>query len=205
MKKLFISTAIMLITTAGTNASSYCNGWGNASETGYDTEAKIKTCSPQDWLPDPHCETLDPTYTFITEFEDGSCQRWDSCATCPSGYELQFNDDIVLGDICFYDGDNKIFKDQWTATQYMKIEVYQCVEKTYSCRNGQYGTTSDGTTGCNSCPDAIDIYTDAERRNLAHSDSDDYAKYITDCYIPTGTYYDATGTFRLTRNCSYKK
>ncbi|MCM1294356.1 MAG: hypothetical protein NC311_02235 [Muribaculaceae bacterium] len=71
------------------------------------------------------------------------------------------------------------------------------------CPVGYYGTTTDGLTGCNRCPEWTGIYTDAAHTLTAAATSGNGRLVITGCYIPAGTYYDATGTFTLTSNCTY--
>lgn len=69
-----------------------------------------------------------------------------------------------------------------------------------ACKSGYYRTNNQ----CQKCPDSSGVFTNSARTIPASVTSNDYnADGLMDCYIPAGTYYDATGTFTLTANCNH--
>lgn len=83
----------------------------------------------------------------------------------------------------------------------------------YRCAAGYYGTATVAscrkdyltggytcsTTDCQRCPVATGIYTNANRTVQAYGTVwAGNGTEKTDCYLPAGTYYDATGTFQKT-------
>lgn len=74
----------------------------------------------------------------------------------------------------------------------------------YRCAAGYYGSSTNGTSGCSACPTWTNVYTNSARTTLARGTSSDGTTAITSCYIATGTYYDATGTFTLDSKCNYE-
>jgi len=74
----------------------------------------------------------------------------------------------------------------------------------YRCAAGYYGTSTNGTSGCNPCPEWKDVYANSARTTKVYGTSSAGATAITGCYVVAGTYYDATGTFKTTGNCQYK-
>ena len=95
----------------------------------------------------------------------------------------------------------------------------------YRCASGYYGTATMlscmmngigggytcSTTDCQPCPAADGIYTDANRTTLAYGTvaaGNGNAK--TGCYLPNGTYYDASGEFEIStpmllQKCGYSE
>ncbi len=71
---------------------------------------------------------------------------------------------------------------------------------TYECAVGYYGTPSYGNKTCSQCPEASDIYTNSARTVRARGTSKGGATSKNDCYLPAGTYYDATGQFVIDTN-----
>lgn len=68
---------------------------------------------------------------------------------------------------------------------------------TLSCNKGYYGSTS-----CTRCPsDSRFMYQGYATYGTTSSSG---KTAVTDCFIPSGTYYDNTGTFTITSNCPYK-
>lgn len=74
----------------------------------------------------------------------------------------------------------------------------------YRCAAGYYGTSSNGTSGCNPCPEWSNVYTTSARTTKARGTSSAGATAVTGCSVPAGTYYDATGTFKISSPCPYK-
>lgn len=81
----------------------------------------------------------------------------------------------------------------------------------YRCATGYYGTSSNGTSGCNPCPEwKYDtnsyVYTNSAKTTKARgTTSNAGTTSITGCHVVSGTYYDATGTFEISSNCEYKQ
>jgi len=74
----------------------------------------------------------------------------------------------------------------------------------YRCAAGYYGTSTNGTSGCNPCPEWKDVYANSARTTKVYGTSSAGATAITGCFVVAGTYYDATGTFKTNGNCQYK-
>lgn len=74
----------------------------------------------------------------------------------------------------------------------------------YRCAAGYYGSSTNGTSGCTQCPQWTGVYTNSGKTTLARGTSSAGTTAITGCYVAPGTYYDATGTFKITSNCAYK-
>lgn len=70
-----------------------------------------------------------------------------------------------------------------------------CVEtNTYRCASGYYGTSTNGTSGCNRCP----LY------NGYYGSSNAGTTSISGCYQPANrSFSDTSGTFVYTQNCYY--
>lgn len=66
---------------------------------------------------------------------------------------------------------------------------------TFKCAAGYYGTPSLLDKNCTQCPEATDIYTNSTRTVRARGTSNVGATSRDKCYLPAGTYYDATGQF----------
>lgn len=80
-----------------------------------------------------------------------------------------------------------------------------CSSKTeYRCAAGYYGTSTNGRTGCTQCPEWTNVYTTSARSTKVRGTSNAGATAITECFVATGTYYDVSGTFKISSNCTYK-
>jgi len=74
----------------------------------------------------------------------------------------------------------------------------------YRCETGYYGNPPSASYGCNRCPLWEDAFTEPGLRGTRYGTTDGPgATDASECYIPTGTYFDSTGTFKLTNNCNY--
>lgn len=104
------------------------------------------------------------------------------CSSCASGYTL--NSYPVNG-----------------CTNDLTSPIELC---TYNCSKGYYGL-GFFSSSCTQCPQWSGVYTNSAKTTLARgTTSKSGATAITDCYIAAGTYYDATGTFKISSNCQYK-
>ncbi len=74
----------------------------------------------------------------------------------------------------------------------------------YRCAAGYYGSSSNGTSGCNPCPEWQNVFANSARTTKVYGTSAAGATAITGCYVVAGTYYDTTGTFKIGSNCQYK-
>ncbi len=74
----------------------------------------------------------------------------------------------------------------------------------YQCAAGYWGSSSNGTSGCNPCPEWQNVFANSARTTKVYGTSAAGATSITGCYVVAGTYYDATGTFKTSGNCQYK-
>lgn len=70
------------------------------------------------------------------------------------------------------------------------------------CPAGTYNPNAGATSSsaCISCPTATNIYTDSARTKLAVGTS---VAGSASCHLSAGTYYDATGEFEYSSDCSY--
>lgn len=57
---------------------------------------------------------------------------------------------------------------------------------------------------CEKCPTRDDVFTDLEKNKAQYKSNAD-ATSITDCYLPSGTYYNDKGKFTLSNMCPYKQ
>lgn len=76
----------------------------------------------------------------------------------------------------------------------------KCNETTeYRCAPGYYGTpNSTGTSGCNRCPEASDIWTDSAHTIRARGISAAGSNERESCHLESGIdYYDDTGRFQV--------
>ncbi len=88
----------------------------------------------------------------------------------------------------------------WTTvrTGYEKRTVCSngCGTDEYRCAAGYYGTSTNGSTGCNKCPSSGGV----DGQSAAGSTA------ITSCYIPKNTTLsDSTGKYQYTSDCYYSK
>lgn len=74
----------------------------------------------------------------------------------------------------------------------------------YRCVTGYYGNPTTASSGCSKCPLWTGVFGNSGFNATVYgTTSGPGTTGVTGCYVPTGTYYDATGTFKLTDNCQY--
>lgn len=74
-----------------------------------------------------------------------------------------------------------------------------------SCNIGYYNPRNTSTSDCIQCPEWSRVYTNSARTTLARGTTKTTnATAITECYVAAGTYYDVTGTFKISSNCEYE-
>ncbi|MCM1294695.1 MAG: hypothetical protein NC311_03980 [Muribaculaceae bacterium] len=120
-------------------------------------------------------DSITKTYTCYKD-EKGNTYKYISCATCMSGYKL------VTYDVSKCCGNS--------LTGECTHQYKMCAP---ICPQGSYVNTSG--TGCAACP---------SYGGASGTTSGTGAISITECYIPSGTYSDSTGTYKITENCYYK-
>ncbi|MCM1294318.1 MAG: hypothetical protein NC311_02035 [Muribaculaceae bacterium] len=81
---------------------------------------------------------------------------------------------------------------------------YLSSQNCLACAAGTYKSTSGTATSCSSCSPWSGVYTTSAKTTQVSATSATASTAATSCYIASGTYYDATGTFKLTGNCAYK-
>lgn len=75
----------------------------------------------------------------------------------------------------------------------------------YRCATGYYGNPTTASSGCSRCPSWSGVFGESSLHATIYGTTAAPGQTsTTGCYIPTGTYYDATGTFKLTSKCQYK-
>lgn len=157
------------------------------------------------------------TSSYYTGIGSGKTFFITSCTSCKSGYletrpstvdscENNGNDLNYMTCECNCSDCNSAdwgrhslamgYESRTTATCSCTSGTAVCSKTTsYRCASGYYGTTTNGTSGCTSCPYTTDGY---------HY-SNAGAKVVTDCYLPKGkTAYDSTGYFTVVGgDCHY--
>lgn len=75
----------------------------------------------------------------------------------------------------------------------------------WECSSGYYSNGSTST--CTRCPNSSTLgWLNSELTSYTYgTTATSGATAITECYLKPGTFYDSTGTFELTGNCSYVK
>lgn len=144
--------------------------------------ANISACSQSEYDISDNSGSVSYSYTSCEKNCSSSNCYPDSWKALRTGYESRTNRS------CSVTGPNGTCN---TSTQ-------------YRCAAGYYGSSTNGTSGCTQCPTWTGIYTNSARTILARGTSSAGATAITGCYVVPGTYYDATGTIRITGNCTYK-
>ncbi|MCM1294391.1 MAG: hypothetical protein NC311_02420 [Muribaculaceae bacterium] len=226
--KFIIPITILTIFSVHGNAIAYCDDWGDYMQ----LKGVYSNCTDMTASFMTHnCATMNQYESFMWHETDGKCYYVQSCASCPSGYSLQYIDAdatrFTYNDFCWYEPDEDINKapylyhtcvkdkncpndTDWAEyrTGYQKRTVYNadCVASIqYRCAAGYYGSSTNGTSGCTQCPTWSDVYTTSAKTTLKRGTSAAGATVITSCYVASGTYYDVSGTFKISSTCQYKK
>ena len=132
---------------------------------------------------------------------DGTCENCESSdwGTLAAGYQTQTTKTCNTSTcVCS------------SSMSYRCAAGYYGTATNFSCQTSLYGTTCN-STDCQPCPAAEGVYTDANRTTQAYGTvaaGNGNAK--TACYLPGGTYYDASGAFDITtplalQKCSYSE
>lgn len=127
--------------------------------------------------------------------EDGYTKNGDTCVKnqpeCP--------DNSTLGT------DNKCVCDEG---YYGTTECESCPDNAtctggedFECDAGYY----KGESKCTECPTRVDVFTDETQKTKAQYTSVVGTTSKTDCYLPSGTYYNVKGKFTLSNKCDWKE
>lgn len=164
------------------------------------------------------CPTLsDGTHQMII---GGDVNSIKSCKSCKSGFVLKSKTVTDCGKTYKYNtcsgtcsatcGDNTT---EWTTVKrgYETREYEYCIAGTtckkktqYRCATGYYGTSTDGSSGCTSCPSRLFGATTTPPNN-PDSASIFLSVGITACYFPAYTDIndEPSGTYHYTDTCYY--
>lgn len=153
-----------------------------------------------------------PTIQCLRHNGIGQIIRVGTCNSCTSGTRTLHNSGVSCdggNEITYYSCDI-CTTTEWTAasTGYQSRKYCASSSDTgtveYRCASGYYGTSSNGTSGCTQCPEATNIYTNSARTTRARGTSAAGTTSSANCYLPQGTYYDASGTFTISNtSCKY--
>jgi hypothetical protein len=112
------------------------------------------------------------------------------CATDSGGPHWVYETDDGTGGIC---GTN--WEDISGRPGYQQTKNQEgCAKGLFRCAEGYFGRTSDGTTGCYQCPEYDGLYTNSQLTTKARGTSVAGTTYAGGCYLPSGTYYNMSGT-----------
>lgn len=131
-------------------------------------------------------------------------------SSCASEYSAWFSSQRATDGIYGTPNENHI----QTATNHVldgnldtatcTVDCYFETRHSYRCETGYYGKPTDAKSGCSQCPTWSGVYTNSALTTSARGTSYAGATAITECYVASGTYYDATGTFKISGKCEYK-
>lgn len=142
-----------------------------------------------------------------------SCYSVRDCNACDSGYTRISRALYGCSNVSYYDCDcvcNNCTSDAtWSAagTGYEKKTSRSCncdsgqaickESTSYRCAVGYYGSSSNGTSGCDRCPPSGGVYGTTDSAGTTS---------ITGCYLPDGTKgSDGTGSWEISGGkCYYK-
>ncbi len=140
-----------------------------------------------------------------------------NCTLCSGGYTTTGNGGYSCSYTCpgynytetwespsWVSGKNSSVSNICVATK-CKAGAYLNGTKCTACTAGTYNPNAGATSSsaCIACPAATGIYTDAARTTLAVATSAAGTGSSSGCYLAPGTYYDNSGSFEITENCSY--
>lgn len=76
----------------------------------------------------------------------------------------------------------------------------ECSGTTFSCNKGYYYSSVEG---CSRCPAFDNAYTNSSLTSPAYgTTANKGSTKLSDCYLPSGTYYDASGAFYMSNDCT---
>lgn len=209
MKTYCIAVCIIgtILSANKLNAATYSpDGTDNCSA--YTTVSLSRPCQPAD--PEGHlCIIIGDNLTEIK-----------SCTSCPSGYTLktktiadcciEYKYGACIGNCSSTCGNNTT---EWSTVKAgYETRVYEycsgsttCTKKTqYRCAAGYYGSSSNGTSGCTSCPSRLSGATTTPISNPG-TGAFFTKSFITDCYFPAyKDIRDIYGIYQYTETCYYK-
>lgn len=179
------------------------------------------------------CDTSSDQYGHVnancglgTRYDDGQCYIEDGTENlpfvihqcdCPAGYTPRISQVLNCDNITHVSGCDCICSNctsdtTWTATSagYQRHTLRSCncasgkatcqTSYEYRCAAGYYGHPATGTSGCTQCP-PVDAKLSTKQYGTSTPGNN---RTITDCYLAPGTYYDTTGTFKISGgNCQY--
>ncbi len=74
----------------------------------------------------------------------------------------------------------------------------------HRCETGYYGNPTSDSSGCTSCPPWGGLYRDSGHTAMVWGTTPvPGATVNTNCFVPGGKYYDASGELEITGNCMY--
>ena len=172
---------------------------------------RLAACSPNDFGVIDVAENCQHIAATCLTDDNGNLFGITRCTACNPGYTLvQTTFGVtcknLLHNLPFFTcvqtctSSNCKSDTSWSAagTGYQKKANRSCSDSTtckttysYRCAAGYYGSSSNGTSGCNPCPSG--------------GTSSAGTTSATGCYIPSGTTgSDSTGTYKYTSNCYWK-
>ncbi len=193
MKKYFIC-GLLCVNLAATNAWGYVCSFDYCPDTGI--LQIVRNCTTEGTM---HLGCLGDTVV-------------NTCNECRTGYKRVLVSATYAPYSCDYEyyicetdctGCNNCTSDaDWSEynTGYQKKTTRRCdcntcrVSTEYRCAPGYYGSSTDGTSGCDRCPSSGGIFGTSDAGSTA----------MTSCYLPAGTTAsDESGSYIITENCYY--
>lgn len=149
------------------------------------------------------CQTAGET-KYLYSSGAASYIRVPTCSTCKSGYHpITKRVSLVNCSLSYQDCTS------CSPGSYFDITKTDDTNRCTACAAGTYSTTGDATS-CTTCPSASDPaqYTNSNRTTIASVSSGNIKNVsgernsVDTCYLTSGTYYDAMGTY-TTVACNY--
>lgn len=141
------------------------------------------------WQYSDFCWTNNDDYDEVLQTQDVAVYTCDSCGSCTNCNDTNW---------AAYSSGYEKYVHRWCNCGVCEYDVQ------YRCAAGYYGQSNNGTSGCTRCPTLSGAYITSSLSSHVVGTSAVGSYFITNCYIKSGTYYDSTGTFKMTANCSYK-